>query len=371
MAITNVFMNDYVQPENRLTFNFLCVIEHLPQPQQCCLIAFILDGDPKEFGDNPIVEVETVMSGHPSNPDGTIRVHCEGNRTFRIYLENKTTRMALSANQLINHFTTWCKDKDDYVIAITPRPEDNLVVSAIGNDKIAFKSWGQIVNCLESMFLAKSTPFVVEQFLEYGRLTGEFEGMEISESDVSKFVIRTPEPIKNKYRNVLENAVREIDFRRRGIDVADLRFNNGKWGRFGFEMTFSKRQSDYDYRQWQFFGIYEESSDHGIEFKESQPELAYFLDVDKGGKQKAQLATNCAVRKELEELEREGFDQNLDNTLTSNVYRLLAHRTPLSKAPKDINGIKEHFERIVDRLLEKPELRNLLIGAAASLPGRP
>ena len=31
MGLTNVFFNSYEQPENKLTDNFLCLLEHMPQ----------------------------------------------------------------------------------------------------------------------------------------------------------------------------------------------------------------------------------------------------------------------------------------------------------------------------------------------------
>jgi hypothetical protein len=60
MAWTNVFLNSYKQPENKLTYNFLCLVEHMPQQRQFC--EFLTDGRIK-LESNPIEEIQTVFSG--------------------------------------------------------------------------------------------------------------------------------------------------------------------------------------------------------------------------------------------------------------------------------------------------------------------
>ena len=69
MGLTNVFFNSYEQPENKLTYNFLCLLEHMPQRNQFC--EFLTDRRMKLTSD-PLKNVETVFSGGASNPDGAV-----------------------------------------------------------------------------------------------------------------------------------------------------------------------------------------------------------------------------------------------------------------------------------------------------------
>ncbi len=69
MATTNIFMNSYKQPENKLTYNFLCLLEHMDNSKE--FFEYLLDNI-TVFTNSSVIGIETVFGGHISNPDGMV-----------------------------------------------------------------------------------------------------------------------------------------------------------------------------------------------------------------------------------------------------------------------------------------------------------
>jgi hypothetical protein len=105
MGLTNVFLNSYEQPENKLTYNFLCLLEHMPQRNQFC--EFLTGGRMKLTAD-PIKSVETVFSGGASNPDGAVTFSDVDGKGWKVYLENKTSRRLLDRGRILTAPPDFC-----------------------------------------------------------------------------------------------------------------------------------------------------------------------------------------------------------------------------------------------------------------------
>ena len=89
MATTNIFRNSYEQPENKLTYNFLCLIEHMENQKAFC--EFLIDNKFK-LSESADVEIELQPYKAGSIPDGKISFD---NGKYLLFFENKTHRIKL------------------------------------------------------------------------------------------------------------------------------------------------------------------------------------------------------------------------------------------------------------------------------------
>src|SRR5205823_3794487 len=88
------------------------------------------------------------------------------------------------------------------------------------------------------------------------------------------------------------------------------------WGRYGIEFKLPNPPPDRQFGQWFFYGVYEDPKDHGIPFKRpGEPEIAFFLDIDKMLKQR--MLASIDLCRAIERLGTQGFDQNLTRKLTT------------------------------------------------------
>ncbi len=178
-------MNSYQQPENKLTYNLLCLIEHMEQPKAFC--EFLL-GNKKSLLNNPLTELKTVFSGEETNPDGMIRLQSQDKTEHRVYMENKTLRSPLTELQLRNHLSEFCKDENSFLLVTTPRNSDKKIIDKINCDKIIFKTWSQVAAELEDINREEPS-FIISQFIEYGKRTGEFEDMEhVTKKELESYI---------------------------------------------------------------------------------------------------------------------------------------------------------------------------------------
>ena len=136
MATTNIFMNSYKQPENKLTYNFLCLLEYMDGFKEFC--EYLIDKR-VPLADCPPVKIETQPSGSQSRPDGKICVKGQNKDEYTIYLENKTSRSGLHEKQLSNHLSSFCQDDKSFLLVTTPRITDKQVIKKVGSKKVFFK----------------------------------------------------------------------------------------------------------------------------------------------------------------------------------------------------------------------------------------
>ena len=140
MSVTNIFHNSYGQPENKLTYNFLCLLEHMPFGKEFC--TFLTKGK-VDLSDAPVCGIDTVYSGRETNPDGAVELFDVNGQRWKVYIENKTFRRGLDPQQLANHVSIYCGDPHSYLLVITPRPSEKHLAESV-SPKIIYQSWQEI-----------------------------------------------------------------------------------------------------------------------------------------------------------------------------------------------------------------------------------
>jgi hypothetical protein len=347
MAFTNVFLNSYKQPENKLTYNFLCLLEHMPSRSEFC--EFLTDNRIKLASD-PIETIETIYSGRSSNPDGSLVLMDRNGQRWTVFLENKTRRRQLDTCQLQNHLASYCNNSNELLLVITPRASDRPAAESVSR-KIVFKTWAEIISKLVEINRNLDEPsFIIKQFIDHGQQTGEFMSMEIKKGDIEAYVHTIKYNVRGKMVGLFHATSTNFDFGKLGITNLSLE-DEDRWGRQGSVFFFKPEKQ---YGQWFFCGIYHNESDHGISFKQlGVPELAFFLDIVP--KHREKLKAVRGLETEIVDLQRQGFDDNLFSKITSNNWRFLAKRQPLTNVDQLTEAVISDFlNKTLQMLKQKP-----------------
>jgi hypothetical protein len=318
-------MNSYQQPENKLTYSFLALIEYLNDQK---FIEWLVGVKVSKM---PIIDVSTVFGGGAGNPDGCFEINLEDSNSINVFLETKTWRRAIDIDQLERHIGRNDFKKCDKLLVITPRLSDRKIIEGIGNGQIIFKAWNEI-----STFLSKLKNSVAEQFINYGIESGEFEGLgELSNLDIKNYINTIEEKIKiqeiednffNRMNLIFNNFIYEYKIcERSGFSKLIPTFSND-WGRMGMEINWENPGKSYG--QWFAVSLYYDTKDHGIEFQNKIPEIAFFFDVDMEKVKKLRKDNN--FRNIVNNLIQKGFESNLDNVISDNQWRLLVYRKPIT-----------------------------------------
>jgi len=354
MSNFNVFMNSYQQPENKLTYNLLCLIEHMPRQKK--FLEFLL-GKEIELASEPFVSGKSVFSGYKSNPDGKLVLKKSDGTTLNLYLENKTDRLGLTHDQIKKYVNEFCKDDNSYLFVITPRGSDNTIVDDCQNElgkRIYFRTWQETVEFLKEIN-SDSPNFVVQQFIEYGKIKGEFEDMRPTIEDIKTFVKYYENRPEDKIKYIIENAVQQTTLKLLHDEM------NWWWskkdGRMGIQLEFYETSKfSNPYGLWLFFGIYFDERDHAIPFKnKSELEITLFLDIYKDYRDNIINIPN--FNNIVKALEKEGFEDNSSLVITPNEWKLFFHRTPIFEFGElTIDKLKNHFTRLMNILFRNKEL---------------
>jgi hypothetical protein len=344
----NVFLNSYQQPENKLTYNFLCLIEHIRAKKE--LLEFLCEGR-LTLDTSPIESLRTLYSGGSSNPDGALTLRTQNGRKCTVFIENKTVRAELSPKQLHGHLREYCNEHGHYLLVITPRPTDAVVARSVGMDKIFFRTWGEIAGKLREIDTARHD-FIVAQFLEYGRLSGEFRNMLISNDEVRTYIAYVKSDPVPKLRHLFETTASTLDWTRfHPFNKVTAKWEDN-WGRMGLEFEYPHPKK---MMTWFSFGIYYNEEDHGIPFKNDEPELAFFFDIEP--EDRVTLERTAGLVAAMAELEKQGFEQNLTKHLTTNPWRLFCKRTPLSQTlPLTSESLSRRLYDIVAAIIAQRDL---------------
>jgi hypothetical protein len=168
MPTTNVFLNSYQQPENKLTYSFLCLLEHLNVSATALLEKIGVLSSPVA----PI-QVNLLYGGGLTNPDGSILV-TEHERTLSIFFENKTYRRGLNLEQIQGHLKQLTPN--DLLLVITSDRSDRDAIYSIGDERLRFSTWPDVANAVHELGRDASTPddrLLLSQFEEYLEKSGE------------------------------------------------------------------------------------------------------------------------------------------------------------------------------------------------------
>lgn len=334
--LPNIFLNPYQQPENKLTYNFLCLLKHYNEQD---FIDFLFD---HKFPDSKIVDFESVFGGEEACPDGMIRLEADG-KTIDVYLEVKTFRRNVDLDQLKRHIVYKCNYDNSYLLVIASKIISVQEIIDIDKDRIFVKTWNSIASYLDKY----RSDWIVDEFLSYGEIKGEFGAISISKDEISSYYKHYA--FMNNWdshvRCILEKSVELI--REHILDTSRYEMEVKKrWGRHAVEISWDKTE-DYDFGQWIACGIYFDERDHGIKFKEKDmPELAFFLDMN--SKKALNLPEN--LKSKFKDIQEYGFEDNTNGEITNNRWRVLFKRVPLSQvsSPLNENTVAEFFKQCID-----------------------
>lgn len=334
--ITNIFLNSYQQPENKLTYNFFSLLEILNSK----IVIDFLTG--KQTKENPIFNIKTVYGGHKRNPDGSFDIKLINGSNITVYYENKTNRRSLDIEQLKGHLEL-C-DKNDLLLVTSPRKSDSDIIKKINDTRIIFKTWQEI-----SFFLKKNfyDNLIVLQFVEYGKKSGEFEELgEIYNDEIKIYCNYLKINFDSKIDSIFRNFIHEFDLNKFNINNITLDYKNN-WGRKGAEIKLIKNGK---YGQFGAISMYYNTDNHRIAFKNNVPEIAFFWDVDP--EYKKLLQSDNDFREVINILVSDGFESNLDNELTSNSWRLLVFRQSiLDFEVINVQEIISFAEKVIIKIL--------------------
>ncbi len=157
--MTNIFLNSYEQRENKLTYNFLALLEHLDV--RLATEILVPSGIPPGF---ERLRIENfVYSGGKANPDGCFLLDRPGS-SLTVFFENKTPRRPLDIEQIRRHIRVRLNDSPDRrLLVITADGEDRKELAALGDSRIHFLTWHQIAASAER--LAREATDSKDQFL--------------------------------------------------------------------------------------------------------------------------------------------------------------------------------------------------------------
>lgn len=350
---TNIFLNAYQQPENKLTYNFLSVLEYLNDKK---IVKFLtgLDAD----NPRPIKNIQTVYGGGETNPDGSFDIEVKGKK-FTILYENKTNRRGLEPEQLIGHLKY--RTDDALLLVTTPRLTDKEIVDDIGDKRILFKTWSEFANFLKDNY---KDDFIITNFIDYGKQSGEFESLsELTKENIETACSFQKLNYDEKMRKIFEAFVEYFNIEKDRIfkKIIFRKYTN-QWGRRGTEFG---SQDENTYGQFGALAYYFDTFDHLIDFKQDGiPEISFFFDVNEN--KKTLLQQDGKFREIVNNLVNLGFESNLDNELTENTWRLLVYRRSINSferlIPQTLSLFaNEVFEKLISaRANEHPYFKELM-----------
>jgi hypothetical protein len=348
MGITNIFRNVYEQPENKLTYAFLSLLEHI---DPAC-VGEILSQIGYTTHNPETVEVELLYGGGRSNPDGSVTVTDQSGQKHLILLENKTWRRRLDMDQIARHLNEHVNGERRRLLVITADRHDREMLEKFNN--VLFTTWHELVGHLEGLAKTLRNPidcFILGQFVEYVLTSREaWRAHMLSAELINKFAQR------QSFRRYEEEFVREawllMDELREGITKTfNQEIENATvathWGRLGVECTLRKRPVE----QWVFFGVYLSEHDHGIPLtKPFQPEFAIFFDLDP--RHRERISTLQEAVHAIEELRNQGFEFNFPEA-TWNKRRICYWRSPvLQHAGAEVSDLQQMFEERLRSLFQ-------------------
>ena len=293
------------------------------------------------------------MVGGESNPDGSFCVTDSNGNTQTIFLEVKSRRSHVYAEQLERHLAVYCKEVNSTLFVISAYEADRTIAETI-SPKIIFKTWTEIAS-----FLNKTTEEKLPSlFVEYGEQSGEFDmPFEVRKSDVEIYTQLASIKWEQRIAAVIGEACEHIRKDSKNYD-ATVRQQKA-WGRHVAMITFPKK-SDLDYGQWISVGFYLDTGDHGIPFKKTNtPELAFFLDMQPSESKKLPTAIKESLN--LLVAQHPDFELNLDGSITTNRWRVLFKRVSLDAyAVVDGGVVSSFYNECMDTLKKYSALKNLV-----------
>lgn len=351
MNWTNVFLNNYFAQENRLTYNFLCVIE-LMDALRGDFLRFLVRRTKFRLAPEPLSRLDPVFAfAQGSNPDGCLRLLQVDGSELSVFLEVKTFRRLLDPTQLLAHLKYHVQQQPQaLLLVLTPRPCDSRIVESLNDERLVFLSWQEVADYLDHASRSSAPgSLIVKQFLKYAKEVKEFMPSELEKKDIDLFIEYVARRPDEKIRNAFELLASNFSFGS-FLQLRKPAYWNDAWGRKGIDIQLSGEK---DFK-WMTFGIYYDTEDHGIPFLAGCPELALFIDIDP--KKRSEMKKNSRFVQALTNLEKLGWEENLSKERTDNEWRLLWWRKPLTEFGElTVNILAEILETRFNELKSEPE----------------
>jgi hypothetical protein len=354
---TNIFRTQYQQPENRLTYSFLTVLEHLSTETLAKVLHSLCENVP-EFHTH---SVSLLYGGGLANPDGSLHLKLGPSHEMVVYLESKTHRLRLDLGQIRRHIDAHLRDTHNLLLVVTASKSDKEELLSLGDDRLRFTTWHRVVELFENL-AERLEPgveqFLLEQFREYAETGGEaWRGRMIDPKmveSVSRYI--SLEGIFHKFNGEawrLMETVKAGVSERVGANVTAARVYAGE-GVIAVGCDLQPAPLEL----WLFYGIYYNTKARRIPFKEdSQPEYIIALGSNKKVRQ---AVSEVAIFQHTAELELLGFEFNVANRTGDN-WTLCYWHDPMKEHqfgdPADLTGL---FARLIEALFRSEFFRNLL-----------
>jgi len=235
-------------------------------------------------------------------------LRCSDGSNVSVFLEIKTHRRELDPSQLQAHIEYHVsRNPNALLLVITPRSSDARIVEDVNDERIIFISWQKIADYLSAKRLGSTDYKIISQFLEHSQAEGEFMTTELEKEDISLFIEymnRRPDLMLQGAFNRLAaefNFDKYLTFRY----VSDW---HDDWGVMGIDLIIENNT------RWINFGIYYNTTDHGIFFLEGVPELALFVYIAPERRQSLENVPEFVEA--LRKLEARGWEENLTKPRT-------------------------------------------------------
>lgn len=340
---TNIFRNSYEQPENKVTYAFFSLLEHLSIDAATQVL--YASGVPRD--DYRRLATEPLYGGGEANPDGSIALE-SSSRTLTIFFENKTRRRQLDLEQIKRHLRVRLGDSDDSrLLVITTNGNDREELDALDDRRVHFMTWhktAELAGDLSQTVDGPKDQLLLAQFSEYLETSDEawrarMPDLKLIEAHAQYLKLAPDhERFMEECRRLMD-ALRDVASKFEEITDAAP---NEHWGRVGNECDLR----DAPFGQWLFFGIYLHEEDHKIKFKESwQPEFAIFFDIGAPKKDRERLRKLPTLQRAIPALKNLGFEFNFPEDSCRSPWRVCYWRESMIRhATDDVSDVRKMFE---------------------------
>ncbi len=350
--MTNIFSCAYKQPENKLTYCFLSLLEHLDFRTTVLLLA----ESSVPISEYERLQVKLLYGGQEANPDGSIVLKGPG-RALTVFFENKTWRRPLDIEQIRRHIRVHLNSySDHHLLVITTDLEHRLELDTLGDPRIHFMTWHQVAASAEKLareVVAPKDQFLFSQFCEYLDESGEawrakMPGSNLLEAHARYLKILPAEERFLEECRRLVNALRDDVVRVFQNEIIHAEPWSRDDGRIGNLCTLSSAP----FEQSLLFGIYCDGRNQGITFKDDyQAEFAVFLDIEPKGRDNLAKVQNLEFA--ISSLKNQGFEFNFPRNECGNSYRLCYWREPMSQHEgATLSDVRTIFETQLRTLFE-------------------
>jgi hypothetical protein len=348
-ATTNIFRNAYQQPENKLTYNFLTLLEHLALDSALGLLA--LAGLPRSVVADDL-RVSLLYGGFKGNPDGSIAL-THGADRIEVLFENKTWRRPLDLDQIRRHMRSCMRSEErQYLLVISADKQDRNRLAELEDTRLLFTSWHDILE-----YVLRRNPespkdlFLFRQFAEYLEASEEaWRARMLSRELISghSAYLRCLQQEKlfaqESYRFV--DALKEAILPKFDADIESGE-TCSHWGRICVETTLKKAP----YEQSILFGIYQEPKD-GVKFKHpNEPEFVIFWMVNPANREGLNAIPQLA--KAIEELKQSEFQFNFPRNEIGNAWHVAYWQRSMSEfVDRELSELHDLFSKQLQILIE-------------------